>query len=117
MSYLVVLIVNDIDKCPAVLDAWEKAGVTGVTILNSSGLGHLRLSGLRDDIPLLPDLDDLLGSDEIDHRTLISVVAEQGLVDQMVELTQKIIGDLEEPDTGFLFVIPGIQAYGLKKRR
>ena len=39
MSYLVVLIVDDPDDCPSILDAWEAAGVSGVTILESSGLG------------------------------------------------------------------------------
>ena len=33
MNYMVVLIVDDIEQCPAVLDAWEEEGVSGVTIL------------------------------------------------------------------------------------
>jgi nitrogen regulatory protein P-II 1 len=117
MSYLVVLIVDDIDDCPAVLDAWEAAGVLGITILASTGLGHIRKAGLRDDMPLMPSLQDLFESEEVLHRTLLSVVDSQELVDKMVAIAQQVIGNLENPHTGFLFVVPVIQAYGLGKHR
>ena len=45
MNYLVVLIVNDIDDCPDILDAWEAAGVLGITIFASTGLGRVRRPG------------------------------------------------------------------------
>ena len=117
MSYLVVLIVNEVDDCPAVLDAWEEAGVLGITIFASTGLGHVRRAGLRDDLPLLPSLQDLIGSEEEQHRTLMSVVDNQEMVDKMVVAAQQVIGDLDDPHTGFLFVLPVIQAYGLGKHR
>jgi len=113
MSYLVVLIVNDINDCPLVLDAWEAAGVLGVTIFASTGLGQVRRAGLRDDLPLLPSLEDLFSDEEAQNRTLLSVVDSQEMVDKMVEIAQQIIGDLENPHTGFLFVVPVIRAYGL----
>ncbi len=113
MNYLVVLIVDDPDHCPAVLHAWEQAGVTGVTILESSGIGRLRQGSLREDLPLLPSLSEIFEGEEIRHRTLLSVVKEQEMVDEMVRLAQEVIGDLDQPHTGFLFVVPVIQAYGL----
>ena len=117
MSYLVVLIVNDLDDCPVVLDAWEAVGVLGVTILTSTGLGHMRRAGLRDDMPLMPSLQDLFENEEVHHRTLLSVVDSQELVDKMVAIAQRIIGNLEDPHTGFLFVVPVIQVYGLGNHR
>ena len=116
MSFMVVLIVDDPDDCPEILTAWEKAGVTGVTILESSGLGRLRQAGLRDDIPLMPSVRDLFESDEIRHRTLISVVENQAKVDEMVKAAQAVIGNLNHPHTGFLFVVPVVEAYGLGKK-
>lgn len=117
MSYLVVLIVNNPDDCPAILDTWEELGVPGITILESTGLGHLRKSGLRDDLPLIPSLRDILGSDEVPHRTLFSVVNDQAMVDRMVAAAQEVIGDLDDPHTGFLFVTPVLQAYGLGRKK
>lgn len=115
MSFLVVLVIDDPDDCPSILDAWEEIGVTGVTILESSGLGRLRQIGLRDDLPLMPSLHDLFQQREIHHRTLFSVVDDQAKVDQMVEITGRVIGDLDDPNTGFLFVVPVLQAFGLGK--
>jgi nitrogen regulatory protein PII len=113
MAYLVVLIVNNPEDCTPILEAWDEMGVSGVTILESIGLGRLRRAGLQDDIPLMPSLEDIFQAREESHRTLLSVVDNQELVDRMVTAAQHVIGDLDEPHTGFLFVTPVLQAYGL----
>jgi nitrogen regulatory protein P-II 1 len=117
MNYLVVLIVDKTDDCPAILDAWAAAGVLGMTMLASTGIGNMRRAGLRDDMPLMPCLQDLFESEEVQHRTLLVVVDSQELVDKMVAIAQQIVGNLEDPHTGFLFVVPVIQTYGLGKHR
>lgn len=117
MSYMVVLVVDDVEQCPAVLDAWEEIGVSGVTILASTGLGRVRKAGLRDDMPLLPNLHDLFEQEEVQHRTLFSVVEHQEMVDKMAAVIAEIIGDLDDPHTGFMFVVPVTQVYGFGKHR
>ena len=117
MSYLVVLIADDPDDCPAVLDAWEALGVTGVTILESTGLGRLRRAEMRDDLPLMPSLSDFLNAREVPHRTLLSVVDSEAIADQMAAAAQEIIGNLNDPHTGFLFVVPVLKAYGLGRKK
>lgn len=115
MSYLVVMIVDDPDHCPGIIDAWDKVGVSGVTILESTGMGRLRQAALRDDMPLLPRLQDFLGTREVHHRTLLSVVEDESIVERMVEEAQKFTGDLDDPHTGFLFVLPVLKAFGLNR--
>jgi nitrogen regulatory protein PII len=115
MSYMVFLIVDDPDNCPDVLSAWEAIGVPGVTILESTGMGRLR-RGLLEDMPIIPSLQDFFAEREEPHRTLISVVEEQGMVEKMVEAAQGVIGNLDEPQTGFLFVTPVLQVYGLGRK-
>jgi nitrogen regulatory protein PII len=117
MSYLVVLIVDNMDQGPEVLHAWEQAGVLGVTILESTGLGRVRRAGLRDDLPLMPSLSDLFQNEEIHNRTLFSVVETQERVDKMVAAAQQVIGNLDDPHTGFLFVVPVLEVHGLGKHR
>ena len=116
MSFLVVMIVDNPGDCPAILDAWEALGVSGVTILESTGLGHLRKLGMREDMPLMPSLSDFLQQDEIPHRTLLSVVKDQELVDKMIAVIMDISGDLDQPNSGFLFVVPVLQAIGLNRK-
>lgn len=117
MSFLVVAIINDVELCPIILESWENIGVKGVTILESTGLGHIRKAGLMEDIPLLPSLEDLYKEDEIHHRTLFSVVDTQEMADKMAEIVQQSTGNLEEPNTGFLFVVPVLRVLGMGKHR
>jgi nitrogen regulatory protein PII len=116
MNFLVVMIVDNPDDTSAILDAWEALGVTGVTILESSGLGRYRQQGMYEDLPLMPSLSDFFQQDEIRHRTLLSVVKDQELVDQMISTVKDISGDLDRPNTGFLFVVPVLQAVGLNRK-
>jgi len=116
MNFLVVLVVDNPDNVSEILQAWDEAGAPGVTILDSYGIGRLKQIGLRDDLPLMPSLSDLLGEREEHHSTLFSLVKDETLVDQMVEIAQSVIGDLEEPNTGLLFVLPVVRAYGLNRK-
>ncbi len=116
MAYLVVLVLDDPDRCIDVLDAWEAAGAPGVTILDSSGLGRVRRAGMRDDLPLMPSLSDLFRREENRHLTLFSVVKDQSQVEAIAEATQSVVGELDRGHTGLLFVVPVGQVYGLHKK-
>ncbi len=115
MYHMIIFIINDPDECDSILTAWEDAGVTGITILESSGLGRARGYGVRDDLPLMPSILDLMRSQETRHRTLFSVVEGEEKVNAVVEATQKVIGDLDEDDSGFLFVLPVSQVHGIRR--
>ncbi|MBM3146032.1 MAG: hypothetical protein FJ010_13895 [Chloroflexi bacterium] len=115
MSYLVVLVLDDPDHCSDVLHAWEEAGCSGITILESTGIGRIRRGGMRDDTPLMPSLSDIFRSSEIHHRTLFSVVETEDQCERLAAATQAIIGGLDQPDTGLMFVLQLHKAYGVVK--
>lgn len=115
MYFQIVFVLDNPDQCGIILDAWENAGIGGVTILESSGLGRVRRAGIRDDLPLMPSLSDLFMNIETQHRTLFTVVKSQSQIEAIVKATQSVVGDLEQPDTGFLFVVPVSQVYGISK--
>jgi len=50
------------------------------------------------------------------NRTLITIVKDEKMIPAVVEATQRIIGDLNEPNTGILTVLPLIEAYGLDRK-
>lgn len=113
MYHMVMLVIDDVDKCPAIFEAWEAVGVSGITIWESTGLGRIRkLLGYRDDLPLMPSMRNLLQSREEHHRTLFTVVQEEAKVDQLIEATQKIVGNLNEPNKGVIFVLPVTRVVG-----
>jgi nitrogen regulatory protein PII len=113
MNYMVLLIIDDLNICPTVLDAWDAAKVPGITILESTGLGKIRENGIRDDIPMLPSLSDVLRPRERQHRTIFSVVEGEEMVDRLIEITEEILGDLDRPNNGVLFVLPVSRVVGL----
>jgi nitrogen regulatory protein PII len=113
MYHMVLLVVNNPERCPNVLEAWEEAEVPGITILESTGLGNIRQAGIRDDLPLMPSLSDLFRTKEHRHRTLFTVVEDEEKVDEIVEATRRILGDLEQPNNGVLFVLPVSRVVGL----
>ncbi len=115
MIYLLLFVLHDPEKVEDLLDAWEATGVNGVTILRSTGLGRLRGLELRDDFPLIPSLSSLFEHEEYLNRTLFTVVDGDDLVDRLVAAAQDVVGDLSQPNTGLLVVLPVARAYGLKK--
>lgn len=113
MYHMILLILDDINQCSSILEAWEAQGVGGVTILESTGLGRVRKLSIRDDIPLMPSLSRLLQNREERHRTLFSVVEGEAMVDKVIEATQTVLGDLEQAHNGVLFVLPVSRVVGL----
>ena len=112
--YLIVLVINDPYFCNDLLASWRMAGVPGATILESRGLGRPGI-GARDDIPLMPSLDDLVSKDELRHRTIFSVVLDKETIERIKDVTQQIIGRFEDENTGFFFVVDVLEVHGLRK--
>ena len=112
MLFLVVFVLNDSNLCHDILNAWEEAGIRGITILESSGLGRVRKAGLIDDLPLMPSLSDIFKDAETRHRTLFTIVNGQEKVSAIVNATQSIVGDLENENTGLLFSVAVSEVFG-----
>ncbi len=115
MAQMLVLVLDKVELAADVMKAWREAGAPGITMLDSTGPGRLRRSMLRDDIPLMPSLTDLLLSDEAHHRTLFTVLPDEETVQRVVEATIAVVGDFSQPHTGFMFSLPVGHAWGLHK--
>lgn len=116
--YLVLFVIHDISKLKELLHAWEDAGVTGATVLFSTGLGRIRQSlGLMEDFPIFPSISEIMDQlEDMDfNRTIFSVVDSDETVKKILENTQKIVGELSQPNTGIFIVLPVVQVYGLRR--
>ncbi len=115
--YLILFVLHDISKEEDILHAWDAAGVTGMTILASTGLARVKEQrGLFEDMPLIPSLEDFLANEENTNRTFFTIVEDEELADRVVNATQAITGDLNLPNTGVLAVLPVARAYGLNRK-
>jgi len=68
---------------------------------------------LREDLPLMPSLEDLIETPERFNRTLMTLVENDEMIDHVVEATEEVVGKLDDPNTGILAVLPLSRVYGL----
>lgn len=113
--HMIMFISKNPEQASDVLDIWVKAGVQGVTILESAGMQQLAGKGLRDDIGITFSLSSLLRAQEVHHRTLFSAIKDEAVLDRIVAATTAYVGDWSSPDVGVLFVWPLTQTFGLDK--
>ena len=98
-----------------VLAAWTDAGVRGITILESTGVHRVRTRASKQDMPFMLGFSRLLRTDQVGHYTLFAVVPAMENVEHLVAITEEIVGDLSQPNTGVLFALPVAAAWGLPK--
>ncbi len=108
---LLVLVIDDTHKELDILEAWEKAGVPGVTILDSQG--SRREGNEHDDLPLFVSLRAVLSSEESRNRTFFSVIDDDATLERAILVAQQIVGDFRDRHTGILFVVPVTRAWGI----
>lgn len=117
MANMVLLVLLDLDRLEDVLSCWHAAGAGGITILESRGAGHyLAESALRDDLPLFPGLRRLLEHGERHSQTLFTVLPDRVDLDAFFDATEQVLGDLDRPNSGFMFALPVAKARGQNRR-
>lgn len=108
--FLLMMVLDDTDHLNDVLDAWRKAGVQGVTILDSTGMQRVRElhrpSASRGGFPhLFPGGDG--------HKTIFAVVDGLEMAEAAISRSEAIIGSLSRPNTGIAFLVPVIAGWGI----
>ena len=98
---MLMFVLDDPDQLDAVLAAWQSVGVSGVTIIESSGLYRRqreRPVGARYAFGLGRSATRL----ESGHYTLFVIVPDEATVRACLAAAEEIVGDLAGPDTGVL---------------
>ena len=113
---MILFVLHDAEKLQPVLDAWEETGISGATVLFSTGIGRIRESqALRDDLPIMPSLEDFYPSPESLGRTIFTITDDESLVEKIIHATERVVGDLNESKRGILAVLPTSRIYGMRK--
>lgn len=105
---LLVAVINDAGKLDDILAGFVELGITGATILNSEGMGHV----LAHDIPIFAGLQTLISGSRPQNRLLLSVI-QADLVPAAIDLLQHVCGQFDAPATGIAFTIPVDSVHGL----
>jgi hypothetical protein len=114
MMYMIMFVLDNPGQLDEVLAAWNSVGVTGITIIESSGF-HRRQAhvlGAR----YAPTMPELLERIEQGSYTLFSAVTTVEQVEQCLNVTEQVVGSLLEPNTGVIAAWPLAFVRGLEKR-
>ena len=103
--HMVLFVLDNPERLNDVLDAWDKIGVSGVTIIESTGINRLRRAH-QVGSPFMAGINRLMSGDQEMHYTLLTIVRSETRVQQCVNAAEAIVGDLSEPNTGVLATWP-----------
>ena len=98
---MLMFVLDDPDKLDAVLAAWAGIGVSGVTIIESSGQYRRQRQqpmGARYAFGLTRGVTQV----EAGHYTLFVIVPDADVVRACLQAVESIVGDLDGADTGVL---------------
>lgn len=109
--YMLIMVLDDTAHLNDVLNAWDKAGVGGVTVIESTGLNRVLQRHSAD--MAFAGFSQMFGSGRVGHNTLFTVIDSLELAETAVKATESVLGDLSEPDTGIIFALPVAKTWGL----
>lgn len=106
---LSVLVLNKEEYLETLLEGYIEIGISGATIIDSIGMGHI----LSSEVPIFAGLRFMFSGSRPYNKTILSVVNEEK-VEALKDVIKKILGPLEESGKGILFFIDLCEVEGLK---
>ncbi len=101
---MVMLVLDDSDRLDAVLDAWDAAGVHGATMAETTGVHRRRIK--RGHIAARYAMGGMVPVDEAGNYTLWAIVPDEETARRCLTAAERVIGDLDGPNTGVLAAWP-----------
>lgn len=99
---LVVIVLNKTDLLNELLSEFMDNNLSGATVLDSSGMGHL----ISNQFPMFAMFAELEEEKEKNSKTIFKVVGSIEEREKTVAIVENICGDLADPDTAIIFTIP-----------
>lgn len=109
---LLVAVVNQPEKLNEILAGFVELGITGATVLDSEGMGHV----LSQEVPIFAGLQSLMAGARPQNCTIFSVMDDEK-VERAIALLERVCGDFSDPATGIIFTAPVLRVVGLKGQR
>lgn len=108
---LVILVLNKVEKLDNFLESLMEYGITGATIINSTGLVK-ELSKKCNDYPIFSSIRMFLDFSHHESKTIFMALKDEQ-VETVRKIVREVIGDLSQPDTAVLFTLPLFSAEGV----
>ena len=99
--YMIMLVLDNPKLLDQVLASWEKAGIRGATIVESTGIQRLR----KQSVPMRYLFQSQVLVEE-GHLTLFVIVESEPMAQACLRATEEIVTDLDGPNTGVFAAWP-----------
>ena len=106
---LAVLVLNKEEFLESVLEGYIEIGITGATIIDSIGMGHI----LSAEVPIFAGLRFMFAGSRPYNKTILSVINDDK-IEPLKVLVEKVLGPLAESGNGIMFFIDIAEVVGLK---
>jgi hypothetical protein len=99
---LVIIVLNKTDLLNELLSKFMDNDLSGATVVDSSGMGHL----ISNQFPMFAMFAELEDERKNNSKTIFKVVETVEEREKTVALVENICGDLADPDTAIIFTVP-----------
>jgi hypothetical protein len=113
--YMLMFVLDDLEHLDLVLEAWESIGVSGVTMVESTGIIRRRRAQ-QVGTTFMAGINRLMSGDQTTHQTLFAIVQNEEMVKKCREAVEDIVGDLNEPNTGVMAAWPLAYVKGVPEK-
>ena len=103
--YMFILVLNKEECLEPILEAMLENGLSGATVLNSTGM--MRVLGL---------LRHFYSPERKTSKTMFTLI-EEDKIDTLRKIINEKTGGLDKPDTGIVFAVPAAFVEGLKTNK
>jgi len=110
---MVLLVIDDPNRLDDALRAWETAGVSGITILESTGLHRRKVQALGARYAF--GFPRLAGTDYEGHYTLLAIVRDREHAEECADVAEALLGALDRPNGGVFAAWPLELARGVSQ--
>jgi nitrogen regulatory protein PII len=105
---LLFIVLNSAEKLEEVLEGLIETGVSGATVVDSVGMGHI-----IEDVPLFAGMRSLFRTARARNNVIFSVV-EDSLAIEVMEILSKILDCGHGSRSGIAFTLPIDSAIGMR---
>ncbi|SDK12667.1 hypothetical protein [Natronincola ferrireducens] len=107
---LLIAIINNPDHITDILDELYKVDVKGATVMDSMGMAHI----MAHHVPFFSRFAEF-GQEPAYNKTIFAVIHSQECLKKAIDAIERIVGDLNKPDTGIVMTLPIDFCKGLVK--
>jgi nitrogen regulatory protein PII len=104
---LLFIVLNSTDMIEEVLEGLIEVGVTGATVVDSVGMGHI-----IEDVPLFAGMRNIFRAAKPRNNMIFSVISD-GQAPETLQVLDKIIGCSQQKGHGIAFTVPIDAAIGV----